>query len=206
RPIDKADRLYGIIDNDVTKANSIFFANDFTTTNANKQTVVDLADTDLVNVPTALGTMPTAGYSLETKNGVINTLKNNSKKGWYYPLTRFDGYANVLYNKGVGKSEVINSMLYTTVYNPDMSYGEANPCSAQIVGGSERELYCLPYGVCMDDTSTTGTGGFLQAGQGIQELTLGPYSSSKTNIRLLIGNTSLTQRSTLDSRFSYGID
>lgn len=206
RPIDKADRLYGIIDNDVTKANSIFFANDFTTTNANKQTVVDLADTDLVNVPTALGTMPTAGYSLETKNGVINTLKNNSKKGWYYPLTRFDGYANVLYNKGVGKSEVINSMLYTTVYNPDMSYGEANPCSAQIVGGSERELYCLPYGVCMDDTSTTGTGGFLQAGQGIQELTLGPYSSENTNVRLLIGNTSLTQRSTLDSRFSYSTD
>nr|WP_314233086.1 pilus assembly protein PilY [uncultured Moraxella sp.] len=206
RPIDKADRLYGIIDNDVTKANSIFFANDFTTTNANKQTVVDLADTDLVNVPTALGTMPTAGYSLETKNGVINTLKNNSKKGWYYPLTRFDGYANVLYNKGVGKSEVINSMLYTTVYNPDMSYGQANPCSAQIVGGSERELYCLPYGVCMEGTSTTGTGGFLQAGQGIQELTLGPYSSENTNVRLLIGNTSLTQRSTLDSRFSYGID
>ena len=206
RPIDKADRLYGIIDNDVTKANSIFFANDFTTTNANKQTVVDLADTDLVNVPTALGTMPTAGYSLETKNGVINTLKNNSKKGWYYPLTRFDGYANVLYNKGVGKSEVINSMLYTTVYNPDMSYGQANPCSAQIVGGSERELYCLPYGVCMEGTSTTGTGGFLQAGQGIQELTLGPYSSENTNVRLLIGNTSLTQRSTLDSRFSYGTD
>ncbi|MGD4318254.1 hypothetical protein QT621_27630, partial [Xanthomonas citri pv. citri] len=58
----------------------------------------------------------------------------------------------------------------------------------------------------MDDTSTTGTGGFLQAGQGIQELTLGPYSSENTNVRLLIGNTSLTQRSTLDSRFSYSTD
>lgn len=188
-----ADRLYGILDTDVTLLDKEFYKSDFA------PTVLDLDDTKLQALPKA-----TSPYTLETKKDATIDVKR--KQGWYYPLTRFDGYANVLYNKGVGKSEVINSMLYTTVYNPDMSYGEANPCSAQIVGGSERELYCLPYGVCMDDTSTTGTGGFLQAGQGIQELTLGPYSSENTNVRLLIGNTSLTQRSTLDSRFSYSTD
>lgn len=212
-----ADRLYGIIDNDVTKANSIFFANDFTTTNANKQTVVDLADTDLVNVPTALGTMPTAGYSLETKNGVINTLKNNSKKGWYYPLTRFDGFDKVKYTKGVGKSEVIDSFLYTTVYNPDMNYGVTESCSAKITGGSERQLYCLPYGICLKQTtnsegaaideyatSKNGTAGFARAGQGIQELTLGPRSSTLSNQRLLIGTQTITDRAS--NRVDFGDD
>lgn len=199
-----ADRVYGLIDTDITKASSIFFAKDFTTNNTNKQTVVDLTDSDLTNIPTALGT--TIPVPSATRTTAIGNMTSGSKKGWYYPLTRFDGYSNILYNKGVGKSEVVNSMLYTTVYNPDMSYGTADPCSAKVVGGSERELYCLPWGICTDADSKTGTGGFLQAGQGIQELTLGPYSSSKTNIRLLIGNTSLTQRSTLDSRFSYGID
>ena len=197
-----ADRVYGLIDTDITKANSIFFAKDFTTTNTNKQTVVDLSDSDLTNIPTALGTaipVPSA-----TRTTAIGNMTSGSKKGWYYPLTRFDGYSNVLYNKGVGKSEVVNSMLYTTVYNPDMSYGTADPCSAKVVGGSERELYCLPWGICTDADSKTGTGGFLQAGQGIQELTLGPYSSNKTNIRLLIGNVILADRA--NNRFDYGTD
>lgn len=197
-----ADRVYGLIDTDITKANSIFFAKDFTTNNINKQTVVDLSDSDLTNIPTALGT--TIPVPSATRTTAIGNMTSGSKKGWYYPLTRFDGYSNVLYNKGVGKSEVVNSMLYTTVYNPDMSYGTADPCSAKVVGGSERELYCLPWGICTDADSKTGTGGFLQAGQGIQELTLGPYSSNKTNIRLLIGNVILADRA--NNRFDYGTD
>lgn len=197
-----ADRVYGLIDTDITKASSIFFAKDFTTNNTNKQTVVDLTDSDLTNIPTALGT--TIPVPSATRTTAIGNMTSGSKKGWYYPLTRFDGYSNILYNKGVGKSEVVNSMLYTTVYNPDMSYGTADPCSAKVVGGSERELYCLPWGICTDADSKTGTGGFLQAGQGIQELTLGPYSSTNANVRLLIGNLTLANRA--NNRVNYGSD
>lgn len=217
-----ADRLYGIMDTDVTLADSILYASDFTTrqestaTGAPKvQKMVDLtanttATSDLLALPTV-----TTDYTLATKRSAITSVK--AKRGWYYPLTRFDGFNQVKYTKGVGKSEVINSFLYTTVYNPDMTYGTVNPCVAKITGGSERQLYCLPYGICLKETtnsagaaideyatSKNGTAGFARAGQGIQELTLGPRSSTLSNQRLLIGTQTITDRAY--NRVDFGND
>ena len=217
-----ADRLYGIMDTDVTLADSILYASDFTTrkestaTDAPKvQKVVDLtanttASSDLLALPTV-----TTDYTLATKRSAITSVK--AKRGWYYPLTRFDGFNQVKYTKGVGKSEVIDSFLYTTVYNPDMTYGTVNPCVAKITGGSERQLYCLPYGICLKETtnsagaaideyaaSKNGTAGFARAGQGIQELTLGPRSSTLSNQRLLIGTQTITDRAS--NRVGFGDD
>lgn len=217
-----ADRLYGIMDTDVTLADKILYASDFTTrkestaTDAPKvQKVVDLtanttAASDLLALPTV-----TNDYTLATKQAAITSVK--AKRGWYYPLTRFDGFDKVKYSKGVGKSEVIDSFLYTTVYNPDMNYGVTESCSAKITGGSERQLYCLPYGICLKQTtnsagaaideyatSKNGTAGFARAGQGIQELTLGPRSSTLSNQRLLIGTQTITDRAS--NRVDFGDD
>lgn len=201
----KADRLYGIIDSDVTKPDNVFYASNFTTAGtAGGQTIKDLADSSLAELPSAIGTLTAAGYTLAQKNVTINTLKDGTKKGWYYPLTRFDGYGNVRYSKGIGKSEVVDSFIYTTVYNPDMSYGATDSCSAKVTGGSERQLYCLPYGICTDDASKNGTAGYVKAGKGIQELTLGPRSSSLSNQRLLIGTRTLTERA--NDRVNFGSD
>lgn len=199
----KADRLYGIIDSDVTKPDNVFYASNFSSTGGG-ETIKDLTDSSLAELPSAIGTLTAAGYSEEQKEVVINTLKAGTKKGWYYPLTRFDGYGNVRYTKGVGKSEVIDSFLYTTVYNPDMSYGATDSCSAKVTGGSERQLYCLPYGICTDEASMNGTAGYVRAGKGIQELTLGPRSSSLSNQRLLIGTRTLTERA--NDRVNFGSD
>ena len=201
----KADRLYGIIDSDVTKLDNVFYASNFTTSGtAGGQAINDLADSNLAELPTAIGTLTAAGYTLAQKTTVISTLKAGTKKGWYYPLTRFDGYGNVRYGKGIGKSEVIDSFIYTTVYNPDMSYGPVDSCSAKVTGGSERQLYCLPYGICTDDASKNGTAGYVQAGKGMQELTLGPRSSSLSNRRMLIGTRTLTERA--NDRVDFGND
>ena len=201
----KADRLYGIIDSDVTKLDNVFYASNFTTAGTTGgQTINDLADSSLAELPSAIGTLTAAGYTLAQKNVTINSLKDGTKKGWYYPLTRFDGYGNVRYSKGIGKSEVVDSFIYTTVYNPDMSYGATDSCSAKVTGGSERQLYCLPYGICTDDKSKNGTGGFVRAGKGIQELTLGPRSSTLSNQRLLIGTRTLAERAT--DRVDFGTD
>ena len=207
RDEDKADRLYGIIDSDVTKADSIFYASDFTT--AGNQKIKELvanntATSNLAELPSAIGTLSATGYTLAQKNAVINTLKAGTKQGWYHPLTRFDGFGKVRYSKGMGKSEIIDSFLYTTVYNPDMSYGAVNSCSAEVTGGSERQLYCLPYGICTEDASKDGTGGFVRAGKGIQELTLGPRSSALSNQRLLIGTRTLAERA--NDRVDFGAD
>lgn len=217
-----ADRLYGIMDTDVTLADSILYASDFTTrkestaTDAPKvQKVVDLnANTTTASDLLALPTV-TEDYTLATKRSAITSVK--AKRGWYYPLTRFDGFNQVKYTKGVGKSEVIDSFLYTTVYNPDMNYGVTESCSAKITGGSERQLYCLPYGICLKEitnsagaaideyaTSKNGTAGFARAGQGIQELTLGPRSSTLSNQRLLIGTQTITDRAS--NRVDFGDD
>lgn len=201
----KADRLYGIIDSDVTKLDNVFYASNFTTAGTEGgQVINDLTDGSLAELPSAIGTLTSTGYTLAQKNVTINILKNGTKKGWYYPLTRFDGYGNVRYSKGIGKSEVVDSFIYTTVYNPDMSYGATDSCSAKVTGGSERQLYCLPYGICTDDASKNGTAGYVKAGKGIQELTLGPRSSSLSNQRLLIGTRTLTERA--NDRVNFGSD
>lgn len=211
RDLSKSDRLYGIMDTDVTKPDSFFYASNFTTTAAadGGQMISDLtADntttSNLVELPASIGTLGATGYTLAQKNVVSDLMRQGTKQGWYYPLTRFDGYGNVRYTKGIGKSEVIDSFLYTTAYNPDMSYGSTNTCSAKIVGGSERQLYCLPYGICTDPKSKNGTGGFVRAGKGLQELTLGPRSSTLSNQRLLIGTRTLAERAT--DRVDFGTD
>ena len=206
----KADRLYGIMDSDVTKPDNIFYASNFTTAGtANGQTIANLvanntASSNLVELPSTIGTLTGTGYTSAQKNTAITTLQGTSKQGWYYPLTRFDGFGNVRYTKGIGKSQVIDSFLYTTVYNPDMNYGAVDACSAKITGGSERQLYCLPYGICTDAAAKDGTGGFVRAGKGIQELTLGPRSSTLTNQRLLIGTRTLAERA--NDRVNFGSD
>ena len=217
---DHADRVYGIFDTDVTLADSSFYASDFdsrTDSSGNKiQKVKDLASSDLY----AFDTTSTSALSLADKKNMIYKEAISStpatgvktKKGWYYRLTRFDGYDGVKYNKGVGRSEVINNFLYTTVYNPDMTYGATQACAAKVTGGSERQLYCLPFGVCVKEVgasdeyaaSKNGTGGFVRAGQGIQELTLGPRSSTRQNQKLLIGTSTLTERAS--GRFGFGED
>lgn len=184
---DNANRVYGIIDTDVGRRDL------FTAADASLG-VANVKESSLVNLAATLGNTPTENIKKDTQTLLMGTASIAAKNGWYYPLTRFDGYNNVRYNKGIGDSVVINNLLYTTVYNPDKQYGTVDSCAARIAGGSERQVYCLPYGICMDPASITGTGGFIPAGQGIQELTLGAFNKDNTNLKVLIGTTTITNR------------
>jgi type IV pilus assembly protein PilY1 len=187
-----ANRVYGIIDTDITDID--LFKDNF------ELSIEDLTESGhLVNLVSTLGDRPSSGDKVDAKAAMIV----GTKHGWYYPLTRFDGYNNVRYNKGVGDSVVINSILYTTVYNPDKMYSTPQSCVASILGGSERQLYCLPYGICMDENSISGTGGYVPAGQGIQELTLGAYDKDNTDIKVLVGTRTITDRINADNRIEY---
>ena len=186
-----ANRIYGIIDTDVTS--SSLYDTNFTAAIAN------LTESQLLDLSSQLGNTP----SNDVKNTVKNKMVRGANKGWYYPLTRFDGYQNVKYNKGVGDSVVINSILYTTVYNPDKMYSTPQSCVTSILGGSERQLYCLPYGICSDSDSKNGTGGYVPAGQGIQELTLGAFNKDNADIKILIGTRTIADRINKDNRIEY---
>lgn len=201
-----ANRIYGIIDTDITSPD--LYKKGFSAG------VKDLADSDLLNLANELDDTHNADKKQAVKQKMLGEAKSASKQngvkpsaqGWYYPLTRFDGYEKVRYNKGVGDMAAINNILYATVYNPDKLYGTVSSCAARIMGGSERQLYCLPYGICMDETSQTGTGGYIPAGQGIQELTLGAYNADNKDVKVLIGTTTLTERIKAANRADYGSD
>lgn len=193
----KANRVYGIIDTDVIRS-------DLLTVATSDLTVKDLSDTNLVEL--GGDKLVDASTNLKTaKNNLIAEMVNKTKQGWYYPLTRFAGYENVSHLKSVGDYRVINNFLYMSVYDPNFSYGGGSVCNAQTLGASESQLYCLPYGVCMDDSSLTGTGGFLPAGKGIQELTLGAVNAENLDTTVLLGTRTLSERAD-DPRLAYGDD
>ncbi|MEJ6066364.1 hypothetical protein MT378_01230 [Psychrobacter sp. 16-Bac2893] len=193
-----ANRVYGIIDTDVTSS-TLYDENPTLAIN-------NLTEDSLLNLNTEIDvTASTTADALQTKKTTArNKLIRGTNKGWYYPLTRFDGYQGIKYNKGIGESVVINSLLYTTIYNPDKIYTAPQSCTTSILGGSERQIYCLPYGICSDANSKNGTGGYVPAGQGIQELTLGAFNSSNTDIKVLIGTRTLTDRINPTNRIAYG--
>ena len=189
----KANRLYGIIDTDVSHTDIL--------DDDMNLTIKDLTESGHL---VELGDGKLTANTVAAKKTLISSLVSKEKHGWYYPLTRFAGFEKVSHLKAMGDYRVINNYLYMSVYDPNMAYGTKNTCDAQTLGGSEHQLYCLPYGVCMDDSSKTGTGGFSPAGEGIQELSLGAINKDNLNTTVLLGTRTLNERAT--DRLNYGTD
>lgn len=180
-------------------------------------------DTDLITKDKTINDLVSLPFkensnlsALKTRRNVLETIAkgtyNDAKKryvydnaGWRYPLTYFDGYSGVEGVKSVGEPLVYGNRLYTTAFSPEMVYDQADNCSARVVGGSERQSYCMPYGICEDSDSVDGTAGYTRAGKGIQELTLGAYSKDQRNVKMLIGNQSLADQVKIGTRNSYGV-
>lgn len=178
-------------------------------------TVKDKTANDLVSLPFNQNATLKA---LTTRKQVLDAMAkgtyDDTKKryvydyaGWRYPLTNFDGYSNLSGIKSVGEPLAYGNRLYTTAFSPEMVYDQADNCSARVVGGSERQVYCMPYGICSDESSIDGTAGYTRAGKGIQELTLGAYSKDKRNVKMLIGNQSLADqvKKATGNRNDYGV-
>ena len=198
KELSEANRLFGIIDRDLVNSN--LYGNTFAPV-VNELTLDKLASLpfDKVTTPTGVATVA------KTKSGVLTAMKNGVFSGWSYPLTYFDGYSNIKHVKSMGKGLALGGVYYMTAYSPEMQYDTTiNTCSAQVVGGSERQLYCLPWGICEADSSVNGTGGFVRAGKGIQELALGAFSKDYTNVQVLIGNQTFSEQVVSDNRTGYG--
>ena len=198
KELSEANRLFGIIDRDLVNSN--LYGNTFSPV-VNELTLDKLASLPFDKVTTPTGAAAVA----KTKSGVLTAMKNGVFSGWSYPLTYFDGYSNIKHVKSMGKGLALGGVYYMTAYSPEMQYDTTiNTCSAQVVGGSERQLYCLPWGICEADSSVNGTGGFVRAGKGIQELALGAFSKDYTNVQVLIGNQTFSEQVVSDNRTGYG--
>lgn len=206
RDTENPNYLFNLFDYDIAQP-SVFRYADADLITKNK--TVD----DLVSLPFKENE---ALKDIDNRRNILETIAmgeyDDSKKryiydyaGWRYPLTYFDGYSGVEGVKSVGEPLVYGNRLYTTAFSPEMVYDQADNCSARVVGGSERQVYCMPYGVCEDSGSIDGTAGYTRAGKGIQELTLGAYSKDKRNVKMLIGNQSLVEQVKTANRNDYGV-
>lgn len=192
----ESNRLFGIIDRDIAKQS--LYGKDEAATTITK----DLTLTDLTELPYK--------SSMGTKDKVRASMRPNAatKQGWSYPLNLFDGFSNIKNVKAMGDGLAIGDMYYMTAYSPEMKYDEVSGCSAQVVGGSERQMYCLPYGICEtkapdNDTALNGTGGFVRAGKGIQELAFGAFNPKNPTTRVLLGTQTFSELVNKDSRIDY---
>lgn len=196
--LSESNRIFGIIDRDIVNQN---LYGDNMTLVASELTLDKLASLPFDKVTTPTGTPAVA----KTKAGVIKAMSSGVFQGWSYPLTYFDGYSNVKHVKSMGTGLATGGIYYMTAYSPEMKYDTTiNTCSAQVVGGSERQLYCLPWGICEAEESKNGTGGFVRAGKGIQELALGSFSKDFTNVQVLVGNQTFAEQTMADNRSGYG--
>ena len=192
----ESNRLFGVIDRDIAKQS--LYGKDEAATTITK----DLTLTDLTELPYK--------SSMGTKDEVRASMRPNAatKQGWSYPLNLFDGFSNIKNVKAMGDGLAIGDVYYMTAYSPEMKYDEVSGCSAQVVGGSERQMYCLPYGICEtkapdNDTALNGTGGFVRAGKGIQELAFGAFDPKNPTTRVLLGTQTFSELANKDSRIDY---
>ncbi|MGE6571029.1 hypothetical protein [Psychrobacter namhaensis] len=196
----ESDRLFGIIDRDI--ASPGLYGEDENVTLATK----NLTSNDLTELPF------NQNSTSVTKAGVKAPMRPNvaASQGWFYPLTQFDGNSKVKNVKSMGDGMAIGGLYYMTAYSPEMKYDETSGCAAQIVGGSERQMYCLPYGICeQEDTTKTdkslnGTGGFVRAGKGIQELAFGAFNPENPTTRIMLGTQSFSELVDSDNRIEFG--
>lgn len=199
--LSESNRVFGIIDRDIGNQN-LYGSN--ITLSASELNLDNLASLPFDNVTIPTDTTDTTPKP-STKANVIAAMRSGVFKGWSYPLTYFDGYSNIKHVKAMGTGLATGGMYYMTAYSPEMQYDTTvNTCSAQVVGGSERQLYCLPWGVCESENSVNGIGGFVRGGKGIQELALGAFSRDLTNVQVLIGNQTFTEQFDYDNRSGYG--
>lgn len=195
----QSDRLFGIIDRDIASP-GLYGEDDKVSLTTN-----DLTSDDLVALPF------NKNDTSATKSEVKAPMRPNvaTKQGWFYPLMQFDGNNNVKNVKAMGDGMAIGGLYYMTAYSPEMKYDETSGCAAQIIGGSERQMYCLPYGICeqegsKEDKSLNGTGGFVRAGKGIQELAFGAFNPENPTTRIMLGTQSFSELVDAENRIDFG--
>lgn len=218
RDLGDANRVYGIIDRDiasvrVTNAHitaDALMSKDLDNSRLQKMDTKEIEKNDQTYRETLIKSMrdkkPNEKREVRVGGSTI-TLPVYDKMGWYYDMIRYDGRIDVKNLKAVGPGMVTGGVYYNSVYSPDFQYGNAGQCEARTVGATERQMYCMPWGVCPIDApnkpSKNGTLGYAPAGIGIQELTTVPYTSQAdktTNLRTFLSIQTVQERAEMANK------
>ncbi|MGG1355131.1 hypothetical protein ABE212_10140 [Psychrobacter pacificensis] len=178
----KPDALYSIIDKDVSR-NELFYYGTETAPTLNLRTpVIKVAGTSARNDKLQQLTFTDADLGT---NGIRARMQNNTVQGWYMPLTHWldeDAKIGGKYKlKMFNEPDAIAGVLISSSFNPDEGQA-ANTCSAGVIGETQRERTCLPYGVCLDNTKSeilTSRSSY-SAGLGIVDNIVSQYNDTST--------------------------
>lgn len=178
----KPDALYSIIDKDVSR-NELFYYGTETAPTLNLRTpVIKVAGTSTRNDKLQQLTFTDADLGT---NGIRARMQNNTIQGWYMPLTHWldeDAATGGKYKlKMFNEPDAIAGVLISSSFNPDEGQA-ANTCSAGVIGETQRERTCLPYGVCLDSTKSeilTPRSSY-SAGLGIVDNIVSQYNDTST--------------------------
>lgn len=218
RDLGDANRIYGIIDRDITSARvtnahitaDALMSKDLNNSHLQKMDTKEIETRNEAYRQELIKPMrdkkPNAKKEVRVGDSTI-TLPVYDKMGWYYDMIRYDGRIDVKNLKAVGPGMVTGGVYYNSVYSPDFQYGNAGQCEARTVGATERQMYCMPWGVCPTDAphkpSKNGTLGYAPAGIGIQELTTVPYTSEAdktTNLRTFLSIQTVQERAEMANK------
>lgn len=218
RDLGDANRVYGIIDRDIASVrvtNALISADALMSKDLNNSHLqkMDTKEIETRNeayrqelIKSMRDKKPNAKKEVKVGDSTI-TLPVYDKMGWYYDMIRYDGRIDVKNLKAVGPGMVTGGVYYNSVYSPDFQYGNAGQCEARTVGATERQMYCMPWGVCPTDApnkpSKNGTLGYAPAGIGIQELTTVPYTSQAdktTNLRTFLSIQTVQERAEMANK------
>lgn len=218
RDLGDANRIYGIIDRDITSARvtnaditvEALMSRNLNNSHLQKMDTKEIETRNEAYRETLIKSMrdkkPNEKREVRVGSSII-TLPVYDKMGWYYDMIRYDGRIDVKNLKAVGPGMVTGGVYYNSVYSPDFQYGNAGQCEARTVGATERQMYCMPWGVCPTDAprkpSKNGTLGYAPAGIGIQELTTVPYTSEAdktTNLRTFLSIQTVQERAEMANK------
>lgn len=174
------NKVYGLIDRDFINKN-----------------LMSIADGDLKTKDIVLSNLVENPQTLSMSN-LMDKLSPSSgsatNQGWYRSLS--SDYAG---NKVAGRTDggvkafeeepiAIKNNLFIPVYDPEgTGLDPVDPCSTRIIGESNRQQYCLPFGKCETTALEEKTGFRISGGKnqnvigsGIRGITLGPGSPGGT--------------------------
>ncbi|MEG2559859.1 MAG: PilC/PilY family type IV pilus protein, partial [Acinetobacter sp.] len=142
------NNVYGVIDRDFVKSDLITGSPTLSTENVNMSTFQKDPQTLTGNIPSVF-----VGASA-TKNGWYRSLSSN-----YLGTERADNSFRIAGGmKAFEEPVAITGNLIVPVYDPQgTGITPQNPCLPRVVGETDRQRYCLPFGACLNTNGTINT-------------------------------------------------
>ncbi|ERL55322.1 pilus assembly protein [Psychrobacter aquaticus] len=178
----KPNALYSVLDKDVSRNELFHYGTDTAPTLNLRTPITKVAGGSARNDNLQQLTFTNADLGT---SGIRTRMQNNTIQGWYMPLTHWldqDAVTGGKYKlKMFNEPDAIAGVLISSSFNPDEGQ-DPNACSAGVIGETQRERTCLPYGVCLDSTKSeilTPRSSY-SAGLGIVDNIVSQYNDTPT--------------------------